>query len=158
MDSKKFDVLTRGFGTQRTRREAVKGFAAGLLGLGVVRGASAQVSVERATCGQSCTVSGDCNAGLRCVDTGSSNQCIAIRDSNEPCNENSDCANDYEVCNSSLGCINQSDCNICVVSADCTGDEICRNGRCGAEDECDSDNDCRRRQRCRRGQCVRRRR
>jgi hypothetical protein len=177
MDSKTFDALTRGFGAQRSRRAALKSLAAGLFGLGIARTASAQVSVERATCGQSCENSDDCNAGLRCSrpDTNDS-MCVAERDSRDSCDRNIDCDRNFEVCRNDR-CVNQSDCTRCNVDADCNTGRVCRNGNCGDcdrdgqcpsgeicrngrcerdRDECNSNNDCRKRERCRNGRCVRR--
>ena len=152
MDSKTFDALTRGFGTQRTRRDAVKGFAAGLMGLGVVRGAAAQVTIQNATCGQRCDVNGDCNSGLECSD---GVLCVRIDDSNQNCNVNGDCGENFEVCRNG-SCTNQVVCSACNNNADCPSGESCNNQLCGRVDECNSNSDCRRRQRCRRGRCVRR--
>lgn len=172
MDNKTFDALTRSFGTQRSRRDALKSLVAGLFGLGIARGASAQVGVERATCGQSCSDSADCNAGLRC----SGRICVRIADSRDSCRRNIDCDRDFEICRNDR-CENQSTCDRCGSTTDCPSGQACRNGRCGDcsrdsqcrndevcrngrcerdRDRCNSDRDCRRRERCRRGRCVRR--
>jgi Cys-rich repeat protein len=177
MDSKMFDALTRGFGAQRSRRAALKSLAAGLMGLGVAKSASAQVGIERATCGQSCSSSTDCNAGLRCSRPNNRDGiCVAIADSRDTCNRNINCERDYELCRNDR-CVNQSTCNRCHVTADCPTGEVCRNGNCGGcdrdgqcpsgevcrngrcerdRDSCRSDRDCRKRERCRRNRCVRR--
>ena len=154
MDSKRFDALTRGIGAQRNRRDAVKAFAAGFVGLGVVKGVSAQVSIEEATCGQSCVVSGDCNAGLECSrPSGDNGICVRIPDTGFDCDENADCDQNYEVCRNGE-CVNQVVCDRCNIDANCPGDEVCRNGRCGDEG-CRSDGDCPRRRVCRNGRCIR---
>lgn len=178
MDGKTFDALTRGLGIQRNRRDALKSLAAGLIGLGGARSASAQVSIERSTCGQSCnTTRADCNSGLRCSSSsGTNGQCVAIIDSRDSCSGNIGCGRDYEVCRSGR-CVNQSTCTRCNVNADCPSGENCRNGNCGGcqqdrdcpsgdvcrngrcerdVDECTANSDCRRDERCRRGRCVRR--
>jgi len=177
MDSKTFDALTRGFGAQRSRRAALKNLAAGLMGLGLARSASAQVSVERATCGQSCSTSSDCNAGLRCSRAGERDAiCVNVADSRNSCNRNINCDREFELCRNGR-CVNQSTCNRCNVTEDCPAGEVCRNGNCGGCDRdgqcrsgevcrngrcerdrnrCDSDRDCPRKKRCRNNRCVRR--
>lgn len=176
MDSKTFDALTRGFGARRNRRDALKSFAAGLIGLGAARGASAQVTVQRSTCGQRCDVDNDCNAGLRCSrPSGSDGICVAIADSRDTCSRNIDCSRNFELCRSRR-CANQVNCSRCNETADCPtgrvcrngncgectrdqqcpGREVCRNGRCERDrNECNNDRDCPRNKRCRRGRCVR---
>ena len=182
MDNKTFDALTRRFGTQRNRRDAVKAFAVGLLGLGVARDAGAQVTAERLTCNQRCNSDGDCNAGLRCSrHSGSDGRCVRIADSEVSCTSNSQCDRDYERCdNNRRRCVNtlQTACNVCNVNDDCRSGEVCRNntcgnctrdrqcpsnqvcrnGRCerGGRNDCRRNSDCPRRRRCRNGRCVRR--
>ena len=154
MDSKTFDVLTREFGRQRSRRDALVRLAATLFGLGLARNASAQVSAELATCGQSCTGSEDCNAGLRCSrPSGFSGICVAIADSRVGCNRNINCNRAFEVCRNGR-CVNQTGCNRCNVAEDCPTGEACRHGSCG---ECNRDRDCRGNEVCRKGRCKRRR-
>ena len=185
MDNKTFDALTRGFGTQRNRRDALKAFAAGLLGLGIARDAAAQVSAERANCGQPCDVSGSgcsgnscCNAGLRCSGSGNDAICVRIPDRTPrvDCNRNIDCENNYELCRNRR-CVNTVVCDRCRVATDCPSGQACRNGNCGecnrdrdcrsnevcrngrcerGRNECQSNSDCPRRRRCRNGRCVRR--
>lgn len=176
MDNKTFDALTRGFGTQRNRRDALKAFAAGLLGLGVARDVAAQVSAERASCGQSCRVDGDCNAGLICRESRGDDVCVRRPDGGGSCNRNSDCGNNTDLCRNGR-CENTVTCSRCSVSGDCPRGQICRNGSCGEctrdqqcparercrngrcerdRDECRSNSDCPRRRRCRNGRCVRR--
>ena len=185
MDNKTFDALTRRFGAQRNRRDAVKAFAAGLVGLGLGRDVSAQVSAERANCGQPCrnvnnaNCSGNdcCNAGLICSGTGNDAICVRESDSATTCNRNVDCTRNFELCRNGR-CRNQVICDRCRVTEDCpTGqacrngncgdcnrdrdcrsNEVCRNGRCerGGRDDCRSNSDCPRRRRCRNGRCVRR--
>jgi hypothetical protein len=173
MDSKTFDALTRGFGAQRSRRDAAKAFIAGLFGLGIARGASAQVGAERATCGQDCNNSSDCNAGLRC----SGGICVREADSRTSCNRNINCDRVFEVCRNGR-CENQSTCDRCNSTTDCPegracrngrcgdctrdsqcrNDEVCRNGRCERDrNRCNSNRDCGRKERCRNGRCKRRR-
>jgi hypothetical protein len=174
MDSKRFDALTRGIGATRNRRDAMTSLVAGLLGLGLAKGTSAQVSAERATCGQSCSSNSDCNAGLRCSTSGGSSICVNIADSRTSCNRNSNCDLNYELCRNGR-CVNQSTCSRCNVPADCpagegcrrgncTGcdrdsqcrsGEVCRNARCErAGKRCNSNRDCRKRERCRNNRCV----
>lgn len=77
MDSNAFDKLTQGFGREADRRTALKGLAAGLLGVGATRAvvASAQEdgvedggpSIE--SCGiknEGCFRNTDCCQGLKC--------------------------------------------------------------------------------------------
>ena len=184
MDNKTFDALTRGFGTQRNRRDALKAFAAGLLGLGVARDAAAQVSAERANCGQPCrNISGEncegndcCNAGLRCSGTGNDAICVREPDSASTCSRNVNCTRNFELCRNGR-CRNQVVCDRCRVTEDCPAGQACRNGNCGdcnrdrdcrsnevcrngrcerGRNECQSNSDCPRRRRCRNGRCVRR--
>ena len=176
MDTKTFDALARGFAAQRSRRDAVKGLVAGLMGLGVARGAAAQVTAQRATCGQSCSGSEDCNAGLRCSRPNDRNGiCVAITDSRSSCSRNIDCDRNHEICRNRR-CVNQLNCTRCNVAADCPSGDACRNGNCGgcdrdgqcrsgeicrggncerAGDRCNSNRDCRKRERCRNKRCVR---
>ncbi len=177
MDNNRFDALTRGFGVQRNRRDALKGLAAGLLGIGFARGASAQISAERATCGQPCTSSTDCNSGLQCSRPSDRDGiCILIADSRTSCNRNSNCDREYELCRDGR-CVNQGVCARCNVSADCPTGQICNSGECGGctrdgqcpnneicrggrcerdRNGCRNDSDCRKQERCRNGQCKRR--
>ncbi|HEU5432154.1 MAG TPA: hypothetical protein VFU81_10850 [Thermomicrobiales bacterium] len=177
MDGNTFDGLTRALGMRRSRRDALKSIAAGLVGLGAAKGASAQITPALATCGQRCTASTDCNAGLRCSrPSGSAGLCVAIADSRTGCTRNLDCGRDFEVCRNRR-CVNQSSCDRCNLDADCpTGKicrnttcrectrdrqcprrRVCRNGRCERNrDECNRNRDCGRNQRCRNGRCVRR--
>ncbi|MCC7022104.1 MAG: hypothetical protein IT338_04715 [Thermomicrobiales bacterium] len=150
MDSNRFDALTRNFGLRRSRRDALKAFAGGLVGIGLARGASAQVSTEAATCGQTCTRDSDCNAGLRC---GSNRICVAKTSSKTSCNRNINCSNNYEICNKNGRCVNQVKCNRCETASDCANPKQgCRNGRCG---ECNRDRDCRSNEVCKNGRCKR---
>jgi hypothetical protein len=153
MDSKSFDALTRGFGAQRNRREALKGLAAGLLGLGAARGAAAQVTIERANCGQSCDgSSSNCNAGLECTRTsGSGGICVRIADSRATCNRNLDCTRNFELCRSGR-CVNQVNCSRCESNENCPTGRVCRNGNCS---ECTRDGQCNRNEVCRNGRCER---
>jgi Cys-rich repeat protein len=179
MDTKTFDALTRRFGKQRNRRDAVKAFAAGLAGLGIGRDAAAQVSAERSNCGQPCEgSSNNCNAGLVCSRTsGSGGICVRKPDSRNTCDRNINCSDNFELCRNGR-CINQSNCAQCEVTADCPSGEVCRNGRCGEctrdqqcparevcrngrcergrNNDCRNNSDCPRRRRCRNGRCVRR--
>jgi hypothetical protein len=152
MDTKTFDALTRRFGAQRNRRAALKAFAGGLVGLGLGRDVAAQVSAERASCGQSCDGSNNnCNAGLRCSGTGNDSICVRIEDSRTNCNRNIDCNNNYELCRNGR-CSNQVACSRCRVVEDCPSGQACRNGNCG---ECNRDRDCRSNEVCRNGRCER---
>jgi hypothetical protein len=158
MDNRTFDALTRRFGAQRNRRDAVKAFAAGLVGLGLGRDAAAQVSVERANCGQPCDVNNSdcsgnncCNAGLRCSGTGSAAICVRESDSATNCNRNIDCSRNFELCRNGR-CRNQVTCDRCRVTEDCPSGQACRNGNCG---DCNRDRDCRSNERCRNGRCER---
>ena len=150
MDGRSFDTLARGIGVARTRRDALKGIAAGLFGLGAARGASAQVTGELARCGQKCRNSAQCNAGLRCA----SGRCARIPDSRDSCRRNTDCKLDYEVCQSQR-CVNDVVCNNnnnrCDRDGDCPGSQVCRGGRC--ESGCRTSNDCRSDETCRNGRC-----
>jgi hypothetical protein len=152
VDSKTFDTLTRDFGSQRSRRAALQGLAAALFGLGFARSASAQVSAELATCGQSCSGSEDCNAGLRCSrPAGFSGICVAIADSRVSCNRNINCQRNFELCRNGR-CVNQSTCDRCNIAEDCPSGQACRRGNCG---ECNRDRDCRSNEVCRNGKCKR---
>jgi len=158
MDGTRFDTLARSFGGGRTRRDALKGLAATLLGLGVARDASAQVGGELATCGQSCRNSDDCNAGLRCNrEGGGRGRCTARRSTDATCNRNADCRVDYEVC-VNRRCVNQVECGVdrCNRDSDCLDDEVCRDNRCKVRrdrDRCDRDAECRNDEVCRNGRC-----
>ncbi|MGH2618340.1 MAG: hypothetical protein ACRDJC_24180, partial [Thermomicrobiales bacterium] len=128
MDSNKFDALTRGFAAQRSRRDALKGLAAGLLGLGVAGEAAAQVGAERQNCGQPCDNSSDCNAGLECRNSDGDDVCVRIGDSRTSCNRNSDCTRNTELCRNGR-CENTSTCTRCGDNDNCPSGQICRNGR-----------------------------
>lgn len=149
MDRHKFDMLARGFGMRRNRRDGLKFLAAGLLGLRQVAGVSAQVTVELAACGDKCLRDDDCNAGLRCNGEG---KCVAISDSRKSCRQNVDCDRDFEICRDGR-CVNQVDCSRCDRDRDCGRNEICRNNRC-ERSECNDNNDCRRSEKCRRHRCI----
>jgi hypothetical protein len=153
MDSKTFDTLTRGFGSRRTRRHALKGLAIALVGLGGARSAAAQITAQRATCGQRCELDADCNAGLRCSrPQGSNGICVAELDSRTACNNSSGCSRNFEACRNGR-CVNVlSSCTRCNVTGDCPSGEVCRRGNCG---ECRNDNQCPGRQVCRNGRCRR---
>lgn len=153
MDSTTFDTLTRRFVERRTRREALTGLAAALAGFGGLR-AGAQVTAELATCGQSCSGTEDCNAGLRCSrPPGFSGICVAIADSRANCNRNLNCSRNFEVCRNDR-CVNESTCDRCNVAEDCPAGEACRSGFCGG---CTRDRDCRSNEVCRDGTCRRNR-
>ncbi len=160
MDGKTFDALARGFGSQRSRRGALKGIAAGLLGLGTVRGAAAQdpgfdvqrVGGELARCGENCSRTDQCNAGLRC----SRGRCIARGDSRDNCRTSRDCERDFEICRN-RECVNEVNCgpDSCTRDSQCRRSEICRNGRCENDtSRCRRDNDCRAGEECRDDRCV----
>lgn len=151
MDNRTFDALTRRFGAQRNRRDAVKAFTAGLLGLGIGKGAAAQVSVERQNCGQPCSGDGDCNAGLLCRESRDDDVCVRRPDGGGSCSRNEQCSNNLDLCRNGR-CENQSNCNRCSAAADCPSGDACRNGNCG---ECNRDRDCRSNERCRNGRCKR---
>jgi len=153
MDGKTFDVLARGFGSRRSRRDAVKGLAAGLFGLAGARTAAAQVGGELLGCGATCANDGQCNAGLRCSKR--SNRCISRGDSFTRCNTGLDCPLNYEVCKDGR-CVNQEVCIAagCGRDADCAAGEVCRNGTCIRGNSCNNNDDCPRDRRCRGGRCV----
>ena len=156
MDRNAFDSLVRGFGSRRSRRAAVRGLAAGLLGLGAAKGAAAQVGIQARTCGQFCEGDAQCNAGLQCGAT--SERCFAIPDSRTHCNGNGDCSRTFETCKSNGRCVNTVapvDCAECRRDGDCeVAGTRCVDGRC-LEPECTVDDDCRRRERCNgNGRCV----
>ena len=162
MDDRRFDALTKALvAAKPSRREALRRLAGGALatmfGGVALEGASAQVGIEAKTCGQTCTADGDCNAGLRCG--AASDECFAIPDSRDNCDNNGDCSRNFETCSDNGRCVNTlapSGCNECDRSGDCEGaDPICSNGRC-IERECTDNSDCPRRRRCRDGRCVRR--
>ncbi len=157
MDSKRFDALARGLGAQRSRRDAVKGIAAGLFGLGAagaaVRGSAAQVDADRATCDDPCAFDSDCNAGLRCRN----GRCTPIKDSERRCSGSIQCPRFFEICQNGR-CVNQTTCeeNRCRRNAQCRRDEVCRNGRCeGGSGTCRRNSDCRRDEVCRNNRCER---
>ena len=129
MDSKTFDALTRGLGSQGTRRHALKGIAAGLFGLGAAKGAAAQdFTAQRNTCRQKCQGTRDCNSGFRCGP--GSESCVALPSSRDRCDRNLECRSKDEVCKSGR-CVNQVDCPECFENDDCPGRRgRCRNGRC----------------------------
>ena len=152
MDSTTFDALTRRFGAQRNRRDAVKAFVAGLVSLGFAQGAAAQVSPERSNCGQPCEGNNNnCNAGLICSGSGSDSICVRKPDTRNTCDRNINCSDNFELCRNGR-CINQSNCGRCRVTEDCPSGEVCRNGNCG---ECRRDRQCPARQICRNGRCKR---
>lgn len=85
MDSNSFDSLTRGIGRATDRRTALKGLAAGLLGVGAVRASSVSAqddggdvggpSIE--ACGirnDNCFRNTDCCQGLKCRGTNGGRQ------------------------------------------------------------------------------------
>jgi hypothetical protein len=160
MDDRRFDELTKALVTAKpSRRDALRRLAGGALatvfGGFALEEVSAQVSIELKTCGQTCNDDTECNAGLRCGTV--SDECFAIPDSRDPCDNNSDCSADYETCNSNDRCVNTvADCRECRRDGDCPGtDPICTDGRC-RERECTTNDQCPRRRRCRDGRCVRR--
>jgi hypothetical protein len=155
VDRGAFDALVRGMGSQRSRRGALKGLAAGLFGLGVGRETSAQIGSEALVCREFCDTDKECNAGYRCGRA--SGQCFAVPSTRKRCNFNGDCPSRFEVC-LNFRCQNTVDCIECRRNGDCPGtDGRCREGRCRVDTRrrCEEDRDCPRNQRCtRRGRCV----
>jgi hypothetical protein len=159
MDERRFDELTKALSTAKpSRREAIRRLAGGAVatvfgGVALER-ASAQVSIEAKTCGQVCAVDGDCNAGLRCGET--SEECFAITDSKQTCDNNGDCTKNFETCNNNDKCVNTvapSDCRECRKDNDCEdATKICSNGSC--VDECKDKSDCGKNKKCKNGKCV----
>lgn len=129
MDRETFDSLTRGVGKTCTRRSALAGLMAGVLGLGVAKQVAAEVSTEKcAAPGERCFRNTDCCSGLKCKggnpDTGQSGNCVDKNGSR------------------------------CRRDGDCRRDERCDNGRCKRDDECRRDNDCKLGNICKSGRCV----
>src|SRR5215211_4772681 len=109
MDDRRFDALTKALvAAKPSRREALRRLAGGTLatvfGSVAVKGASAQVGIELKTCDGVCTADAQCNAGLRCGET--SEECFAIPNSKDPCDNDGDCTNNYETCNNNDKCVN----------------------------------------------------
>jgi hypothetical protein len=129
MDRETFDALTRGIGKQCTRRSALAGLAAGVLGLGAAKRVAAEVSVE--SCGDygdKCLSNTDCCTGLKCKGgdrtTGQVGRCV------------------------------DKNAKKCRADQDCKRSERCVRGRCESKDECSRDNDCKLGTICSRGRCV----
>lgn len=148
MDKETFDRLTRGVGLARSRRQAVAGLAAGVLGLTGLGRAAAQEAVPQARgdCGDDCLRNTDCKPGLKCSRPGSDRgRCVAKNDSNRSCSDDRDCPN-FEECRSRR-CVNRFDCrggdegNRCNDNRDCRSGERCRNGRCRPDDSCGREGD-----------------
>jgi hypothetical protein len=162
MDQRRFDELTKALvAAKPSRRDALRRLAGGALatvfGGVVIEKAAAQAGIELKTCGQVCTVDTQCNAGLRCGTA--SEECFAIPDSRDPCDNNGDCDLNYETCNNNGKCVNTvapSGCDECDRNGDCEGtDMICSNGKC-IERECTDNSDCGRNKKCKNGKCVKR--
>jgi Cys-rich repeat protein len=162
MDERRFDQLTKSLvATKPSRREALRRFAGGALatvfGSLALEGASAQVGIEAKTCGQVCTDDGQCNAGLQCG--AASEECFAIPDTRDNCDNNGDCTSTFETCSDNGKCVNTvapSGCDECDRNGDCEdAGRICSNHRCIVP-ECTDNSDCPHRRRCRNGRCVRR--
>ena len=162
MDERRFDALTKALAAAKpSRREALRRLAGGALatafgGLALERTSAQEVGIEAKTCGQGCTADDQCNAGLQCGEV--SQECFAIRDSRDDCDNNGECTSNFETCNDNGKCVNTvapSGCDECNRNGDCEDAErICVNGRCIVE--CRDNDDCPRRRRCRDGRCVRR--
>jgi hypothetical protein len=129
MDREMFDSLTRGVGRDCTRRSALAGLAAGVLGLGFASKVAAQVETER--CGkpdEPCFRNTDCCTGLKC------------RGANPDFNESGRCVDKGG--------------SRCYSDRDCNRDERCIKNRCTRDDQCRQDTDCRIENICSRGRCV----
>jgi hypothetical protein len=141
MDGRTFDVLVKGTGRDCTRRRALAGLAAALIGLPAARKAAAQV--ETAGCakkGDDCLNNYGCCEGLKCrIDRPDLDPpigtCVNKNNSDKKCREDRDCKNG----------------------------ERCKNGKCKNKnsdggngdkgDRCNNDNDCKSGLRCKDGKC-----
>jgi hypothetical protein len=157
MDDRRFDALTKALVTAKpSRREALRRLAGGalatVLGGVALKEASAQrVGIEAKTCGQVCTSDGQCNAGLRCGTT--SDECFAIPNSKDPCDNNGECSRNFETCNNNGKCVNTvGNCKECGKNGDCETGRICSNGSCIKE--CKDNSDCGKNKKCKNGKCV----
>jgi hypothetical protein len=158
MDDRRFDALTKALvAAKPSRRVALRRLAGGTLATvfgGVsLKGASARrVGIEAKTCGQVCDVDGDCNAGLRCGTA--SDECFAILDSRDDCDNNGDCSSHNETCSDNGKCVNTvGDCRECRKDNDCDDATrvICSDGKCV---ECKKNNDCNNDEKCKKNKCV----
>ncbi len=149
MDSKTFDVLTRGVGAACTRRRALGGIVAGALGLAAARGVAE--AVETAKCakkGDECLRNTDCCDGLKCKRPGEKiGECVNKNNSDDRCKRDSDCRKG-EICKNNR-CKNKGsggDGNEgakCNDKDDCHSGLRCKNGRCRKDDHCkDRDERC----------------
>ncbi len=150
MDRELFDSLTRGVGKECTRRNALAGMIAGVLGLGVAGRVAAEVST--AACGdsgESCLRNTDCCSGLKCrggdPNSGTVGQCVSK--SGGKCRSNYDCRGG-EACIKGR-CTNQDQCRR---DSDCKIENICTRGRCVSG--CHGNQDCKKKNYCDRGRCV----
>ncbi|MFM9105789.1 MAG: hypothetical protein ACKOWF_03735 [Chloroflexota bacterium] len=138
MDARVFDVLVRGAAQACTRRRAVVGLAAALLGLPAAeRAAVSAVSAGCSKKGDNCFTNYACCEGLKCrIARGDEyGQCVNKNDSNRRCRDDEDCRRG-ERCKRNR-CKNRNR----------------RNGEGNKGDRCNNDNDCRSGLRCERDRC-----
>lgn len=149
MDSTTFDALTRGVGAACTRRRALGGIAAGVLGLAAAR--TAAEAVETAGCakkGDDCLNNYGCCSGLKCKVEGKEEigRCVDKNNSDDRCKRDSDCRKG-EVCknkrckNKGSGSGDGRDGDKCNDNDDCRSGLRCKKGRCRDDDKCGRERD-----------------
>lgn len=155
MDGNRFDDLSRRLAVGVTRRRALKGVAAGLLGaLGLRAAAGDAAQVTQARCGNvTCKNNpGRCNDGCVCCEYRNSQG----RVTNSRCRPPGTCAPGTEACPrgqrfcANLGrcaeCCGEGDCGpdgVCLEESCCLPRTFCQDGECGTVDDgCGGTIDC----------------
>jgi hypothetical protein len=145
VDTQRFDLLTRHLAQSHSRREAIKAFAASVLGLGAVslvgRGALAQ---DCAGIQEACSTNADCCEGYTCNEN---YICIALA---ECATEGQGCAADGQCCGDAICCAGACrSIECCIDEADpnarCPEGTSCFEGVCdpiGSQTACSSDDEC----------------
>lgn len=149
MDGKTFDALTRGVGADCTRRRAIGGILAGVLGLAATRDAAQ--AVETAKCakkGDDCLRNSDCCSGLKCDLSGGGKigECIDKNNSDDRCRDDRDCRKGERCVNKR--CKNKGsgdgdgrEGDKCNDNDDCRSGLKCKKGRCRDDDKCGREGD-----------------
>ena len=149
MDGRTFDVLVKRAGQACTRRRALSGLAAALVGLPAAKRAAAQVEV--AACskkGDNCFTNYACCEGLKCrIPEGDEfGQCIDKNDSDRKCRDDRDCRKGERCKNGRCKNKNSKDGNgnkgdRCNTNNDCKSGLRCKDGKCKDENSCGREGD-----------------
>ncbi len=145
MEHQRFEELTRGLATARSRREVVKAF------FGAVLAGGAIAAGRGGALAQDCTTDNDCEAGQTCLE----GSCAP--DGPPPCDTDGDCTGTGEICCAG-GCL-AIEC--CIDDQDpnarCGENETCFEGQCDPIDgppACESDDECAEGEICCAGGCL----